>query len=558
MRFIFSAGPLIVRFLPIALVGSIAPIVCYGAPTNSPAEVVPGPSEGANSLQLQVAPGAQKRITPNPTPPSPAPKITPSASIENSVVKVFSTLSQPDLYRPWTKQPPTEISGTGTVISGKRILTNAHVVLYASQIQIQANQSGDKIAATVESVAPGIDLAILKVDDEKFFDSHPAIPFRKTIPDVKEPVMVYGYPAGGTSLSVTKGIISRIEFTPYNMSVHGLRIQIDAAINPGNSGGPAVVDDQLIGLAFSHLTSAQNIGYIIPCDEIELFLNQIASGHYDGKLMMYDDLQTLENPALRSFLKLDSSIKGIVVHRPFRSGKEYPLKEWDVITRIGDTPVDDQGMVQVTDNLRVHFQYLIQKLAQGDKVGLTIVRAGKEMKIDLPLLKHRPLVIPELEGAYPSYFIYGPLVFSEATTDFIGASVRNNKPSPFLATLAVSGSPLFGRIADKPAFPGERLVVVASPFLPNKLDSGYGNPAWQVIKTINSHAIKNLGDLVEILRDLKDQFVTVEFNARNGGESMVFPRADMVNATEAILTDNGIRNQGSPDELAIWNKNAKK
>jgi len=65
--------------------------------------------------------------------------------------------------------------------------------------------------------------------------------------------------------------VSRIEFVPYNFPVSGLRIQIDAAINPGNSGGPAVAGDQMIGLAFSGYNDAQNIGYIIPNEEVELF-----------------------------------------------------------------------------------------------------------------------------------------------------------------------------------------------------------------------------------------------------------------------------------------------
>src|ERR1700757_4215471 len=93
-------------------------------------------------------------VTTSPTPtvePSVAPassasvgaQVPPSKSVENSVVKVFSTLRLPDLYRPWTKQSPTEVSGSGAIISGKRILTNAHVVLHASQVQVQANQAGD-------------------------------------------------------------------------------------------------------------------------------------------------------------------------------------------------------------------------------------------------------------------------------------------------------------------------------------------------------------------------------------------------------------------------------
>src|SRR5438094_41914 len=68
--------------------------------------------------------------------------VAPAASpaIENSVVKIFSTLSRPDPYRPWARGTPQEATGTGVVIEGKRILTNAHVVGYASQLQVQASQ----------------------------------------------------------------------------------------------------------------------------------------------------------------------------------------------------------------------------------------------------------------------------------------------------------------------------------------------------------------------------------------------------------------------------------
>ena len=96
-------------------------------------------------------------------------------------------------------------------------------------------------------------------------------------------MLAYGFPTGGTSLSITKGIVSRIEFVPYSFPTSGLRIQIDAAINPGNSGGPAVAGDKMIGLAFSHMVNAENIGYIIPNEEIELFLKDVADGQYDGK-----------------------------------------------------------------------------------------------------------------------------------------------------------------------------------------------------------------------------------------------------------------------------------
>jgi S1-C subfamily serine protease len=483
---------------------------------------------------------------------TPPPVETKADTVANSVVKVFSTMRYPDLYKPWTKEAPSEATGSGVVTEGKRILTCAHVVLYASQVQIQANQAGDKISAKVEAIAPGIDLAVLKPDDETFFDTHPPLARAKALPEIRDMVMAYGYPEGGTSLSITKGIVSRIEFESYNYPVSGLRIQIDAAINPGNSGGPAVVGDKMIGLAFSHLGSADNIGYIIPNEEIDLFLQDIADGHYNGKPAMFDDLQTLENPALREFLKLDKSVEGIVVHKPDSTDPAYPLKEWDVITKIGDTPVDDQGMIKLGANLRVHFQYLVQKIAKNGKVPMTVVRAGKETRVELPVSPKHPMVMPDLAGAYPSYFVYGPLVFSSATEQFVSGMLRGNRASRWINWLTSLGSPLVRRISDKPAFAGEELVVVPSPFFPHKLAKGYSDPFCQVVKTVNGIPIKNLNHLVEVLRDAKTPFITVEFNNREG-ETMVFPRADMLAATDEILTDNGVRSQGSPDTLAIWN-----
>jgi S1-C subfamily serine protease len=473
-------------------------------------------------------------------------------SVENSVVQVFSTIRYPDLMKPWTKEAPTEASGTGVVIEGKRILTNAHVVLYAGQVQVQANQAGDKLSARIEAVAPGIDLAVLKLDDESFFDAHPPLARASDLPEVKETVMVYGFPEGGKSLSITKGIISRIEFTAYSRNVSGLRIQIDAAINPGNSGGPAIAGDKMIGMVFSHLGGADNIGYIIPCEEIELFLADVADGRYDGKPGMFDDLQTLENPALRAYLKLEKSVKGIVVHRVESKDPGYPLKEWDVITKIGDEPVDDEGMVKLGNNLRVRFQYEIQKLVKNGVVPLTIVRGSKEQRIDLPVTTKHPSIVPDLDGAYPSYFVYGPLVFSNATSRFVWSLARGSQGAEVVAALATAGSPLIRRLGDAPAFEGERLVIVSSPFFPHKLAEGYSNPLAEVVKSVNGTPIKNLGHLVEVLRDCKDEFIALEFDSMRS-ETPVFRRAEMLAVTDELLSDNGVRSQGSPDMMAIWN-----
>ena len=471
----------------------------------------------------------------------PSPAIAHEA--ENAVVKVFSTMRRPDVSRPWSKAPPIEASGSGVVIEGKRILTNAHMVAYASQVQIQGNQSGDKVSATVVAMAPGIDLAVLKLDDEAFFNTRPPLPRASALPQIKDAVLAYGFPTGGTSLSITRGIVSRIEFVPYGFPTSGLRIQIDAAINPGNSGGPAIADDKMIGLAFSHLQNAENIGYIIPNEEVELFLKGLAGGHYDGKPGLYAELQTLENPALRGLLKLDSSVRGMIVHRPDEDSASYPLKQWDVITRIGDSDIDDEGMVAIGKNLRVNFTYLIQQKVHDGSVPLTLVRSSKSQTIQMPVPTHRPLLIESLQGEYPSYFILGPVVFERASMECLSLVRAHGQ--------AAIGSPLIARLGERPDPNREELVVLPSPLFPHALSKGYSDPTGSVLKSVNGTPVRSLAHLVTLLRDLKDEYVTLDFDNR-ASESMVFPRAQLVSSTDAILTDNGVRAQGPPDMMKIW------
>ncbi|TXI94701.1 MAG: serine protease, partial [Burkholderiaceae bacterium] len=348
-----------------------------------------------------------------------------TANLEKSVIKVFSTLRGPDPFKPWSKAAPQEVTGSGVVIEGKRILTNAHVVEYASQVQIQNGQDGNKMAARVLAIARGIDLALLEVEDPSFFDTHQAVSRSNKLPEITDAVFAYGYPTGGNSLSITKGIVSRIEFVDYDGSVAGLRIQVDAAINPGNSGGPVIAGDKMIGLAFSGLLHAQNIGYIIPNEEIELFLKDVADGRYDGKPILLDATQTFENPVLRDFLKLDKNVEGCIVHAPNDLGSESVLKEWDVITHIGDSAIDNQCMVKLKPNVRVMFKYKVQQVASKAGLPLTVMRNGKSLKLNVPVYTGRPHLISDLHGGYPSYFILGPIVFSRASAEYLSFLINN-------------------------------------------------------------------------------------------------------------------------------------
>jgi S1-C subfamily serine protease len=471
--------------------------------------------------------------------------------IRDLVVKIHAIHHTPDVLRPWTKNRPQQVKGSGVVIDGKRILTNAHVVRYASQIYVQPNQSADRIPARVEAITPSMDLAVLKLDDDSFFDKRGTLPFAEELPRVKDNINVYGYPTGGSELSVTQGIVSRIEYTEYYYQASGLRIQVDAALNFGNSGGPAVSEGKLVGLVFSLIQNAQSIGYLIPVEEIQLFLTDIADGKYDGKPQLLDFLQTVENDALRQKLGLPAGVNGIMVAEPYRREANYPLIEWDVITQIGNTPIDSEGKVAVRYDLRLSALYLVQKLATNGQVDVTVFRDGRLKQMSLPVQSHRELVMPYLLNATPRYFILGPLVFSQATQDYLE---RLGSQRPLPATQ--QSSPLITRRFDKPRFEGEELVVVSSPMFPHRITKGYDDPERSVLSEVNGVRVTSLQHLVQLLRENNEPRITFKFakTGRATHETMVFDRSELVESTSKILEENGIRHPYSADLRPLWEK----
>jgi S1-C subfamily serine protease len=469
--------------------------------------------------------------------------------VRDLVVKIHTTRRDPDLTRPWTKQNPVNVSGSGIIIQGKRILTNAHVVQNASQIYVQPNQSAEKLLAHIVVIAEPVDLAILSVDDESLFEKRAFIQLADDLPKVKDAVAVYGFPTGGTELSVTEGIVSRIEFTGFYQFTNGLRIQVDAALNPGNSGGPVVSRGKLVGLVFSNIPSAQSIGYVIPIEEIKLFLEDAADGRYDGKPQIHDRLQTVENDALRRRLGLAKGVGGLMVTELYDTDPNYPLQEWDVITAIGGHAIDSDGKVTVRYDLRLSALYLIQKYAKNGVVDMTVERGGAPLKLTVPVARQRELVVAYLRNQSPRYFIYGPLVFCAATQEYI--EKLGNQWELFHTR---AGNPLILRRFEKPAFAGEEIVLVCSPMLPHPIAKGYDDPNNYVVSEVDGVPIKNLRHMVEVLRDGKGREVTFKFArmTNRNRENIVFDRRAMIAATEDILKEFGIRYQSSEDLKPVW------
>ncbi|KAJ0106657.1 hypothetical protein Patl1_17987 [Pistacia atlantica] len=207
----------------------------------------------------------------------------------DAVVKVFCVHTEPNFSLPWQRKRQYSSSSSGFVITGRRVLTNAHSVEHYTQVKLKKRGSDTKYLATVLAIGTECDIAMLTVNDDEFWEGVPPVEFGE-LPALQDAVTVVGYPIGGDTISVTSGVVSRIEILSY---VHGstelLGLQIDAAINSGNSGGPAFNDKgNCVGIAFQSLKheDVENIGYVIPTPVIMHFIQDYEkNGAYTGYLV---------------------------------------------------------------------------------------------------------------------------------------------------------------------------------------------------------------------------------------------------------------------------------
>ena len=470
--------------------------------------------------------------------------------VRQSVVKIYATQRPPDFLRPWTKSGARKTSGTGVVIEEGRILTNWHVVEYASQLFVQLDQSTNRLPAEVKIAAPGLDMAVLQLEDEFALQDVPPLGINPCLPSIRETVNVYGYPVGGDDISVTEGIVSRIEFAGYSIDASGLRIQVDAALNPGNSGGPAIIEGKIVGIVFSKMNQSESIGYLIPSEEIIHFLEDVVDGAYDGKPTLFDTLQATENAALRSKLDLPADVGGVMIRKPFGCD-EHPLHMDDVITHIVDQPIDNRGQVKIEDDLRLNFRYLIPKYIKDKKIQLTVFRSGEWVTVHVPVATRRDWLMPLLNGKYPRYFIFGPMVFTAATQDLMAA--LGVKGYAYLASVKSS---LAERRWDQPSFLGEEVVLLANRMLPHRITKGYANTPFGVIQSVNGQSVENLPQLVTLLHENEGEYLTFEFRGEH--EKLVFRRSEMEEVTEEILADEGIRYQSSEDLRVDWSTRSRR
>ncbi|MCH9741213.1 MAG: S1C family serine protease, partial [Epsilonproteobacteria bacterium] len=292
--------------------------------------------------------------------------VSTSTEIERSIVKIYTVSKHPNYLEPWNSTTKRS-NGSGSIISGNRILTNAHVVANETFLEVKKYGDTKRYQAKVLEVSHETDLALLEVEDKNFFNDTKPLSFGK-LPKIQDKVTVYGYPMGGNTISVSTGIVSRIEHNLYAHSRQSfLSIQIDAAINPGNSGGPTISEGKIVGVVMQGITFSQNIGYMVPVDVIQHFLKDVEDGVHDGfpKLGIYTE--KIENPTLKEYYKLDEKVGGIlVVDIMYNSPFKDVLHKEDIITAIDGHKIESDGTVAFRKNQYTHFKYYIDMHQYGD------------------------------------------------------------------------------------------------------------------------------------------------------------------------------------------------
>ncbi len=341
-----------------------------------------------------------------------------------SVVQVQVASQGEDYAMPWRRPQPEGSSGTAFCIGDGRLLTNAHVVSNARELRVKRADRAKWYQARVLFAGHDCDLAVLAVDDPDLWREMQPLEIGDS-PAIQSTVATVGYPMGGNKLSITEGVVSRIEVQSYSHSYadEHLAIQIDAAINPGNSGGPVMQDGKVVGVAFQGQFFAQNIGYMIPPTVIRHFLADIEDGRYDG----YPDLglytAELQNDALRDYLGVPAGESGILVLKPAPYASCVRLLERDdVLQRIDGIPIENDGTIRV-DGEFLGYEHIVEGKQIGETVTLSVRRKGELKEIPVKLRSWGARMSPSI--AYderPEYLVLGGYVFVPLTTNYLMAT----------------------------------------------------------------------------------------------------------------------------------------
>lgn len=439
---------------------------------------------------------------------------------EHSVILLHSHILEPSYARPWQLLGQSRVQGTGFVIEieGRPfVLTNHHCVNGA--LHIMAKRYGAAKAFHLEEVfsIPECDLAIL----QPAADAGGAKAFWKGLtplvagpmPSKGDKLRAYGFPLGGSNVSVTKGVISRLQAHRVGRATLGLAFELDATINPGNSGGPALNDKgEVVGVIYASISgeSIMPVGLVISTMLLDYFRRAAAAYitkglEHRGICGVGITLQTLSNPALQEYLRADA---GLVVTSVLPgSGLEKKIQPMDVITRVNGFAIHPDGNILLRELTNkdydelIPFQAYYTTLLPGDEVTLDIMRDGRPKSVKIKASAHRHLIPPLPYLARPSYYIYAGFVFTPLTYMVMSEKYSADESICNLITLSER----------RLSAVGDEQIVIVSDVLPAEYTYGY-DVVNHVVRAVNGVPVRNLRHLRELIRGARGKHITITYD----------------------------------------------
>ena len=451
--------------------------------------------------------------------------------IERSLIRIVNHSQKADWYSPWASAPTQRGAGSGFVIDGGFVMTNAHVVSDARMLLLYLHGDPTPHEARVASIAHDCDLALLEPVETGLLDGLPSLKFGD-LPRLGSMVETYGYPTAGRQLSATRGVVSRIEVNRYSHSGLDayLTVQTDAAINPGNSGGPVVQGGRVVGVAFQAVSALENVGFFIPTEIIRHFLADLKDGGYDGFPEIGLMWSKLENPAARRAAGLEATASGVQVELVFPEGSaDGHLREGDILVEVNGHEIANDGSVAVAAGLRLALMVVVDRLQSGETVSLGIVREGRRLDVEFPIESFSGLDCYRAPyDLLPRYYVYAGLVFAPLCQGVMGALGDTVQTQ-------ISYEYSSRAFADL-----ERLN--SSVVLLRRLDHPVNvRMTWSgqaVVERVNGRRIRKLADLVEAVESNRTEFHVFEFSYF--GRFEVMRREDADRAHPEILERFGV------------------
>ncbi|KAI3861281.1 hypothetical protein MKX03_017412 [Papaver bracteatum] len=437
------------------------------------------------------------------------------APLMDAVVKVFCVHSAPNHSQPWQRKMAYKSTSSGLIISGRKVLTNAHCVKYYTQVKLRKRGSGVKYLAKVLAIGDECDLAMLTVEDDEFWEDVSPVEFG-SLPGLQDAVSVVGYPVGGDTISITSGVVSRIETFPYIQgSTELLGIQIDAAINAGNSGGPAFSDEgKCVGIAFQSIKDedVENMGYVIPMSVVMHFIKDYEkNGKYTGFPTLGFKWKTMEHPDFRIAKGMSSKQTGVLVKTIAPTSPEFHvLKPSDIILSFDGIDIANDGTVLFTHGERIGFSYLVSQKYTGMSPLLSI-----KLPARVPLV---PLNI----GA-PSYYIVAGFVFTVVSIPYMD-----------------SAKCLHGMPQSK----DEQLVVISQVLEADDINVGSEGVTNLQVLAFNGNPVRNLKSLAMMVDKCEDEFLRFKLDC---DEEIILRTKTAKKASEDILSTYAIPSAMSSD-----------